>query len=334
MKVTRDMVDPQLRTMGKVMDLMMRPNSQTEESVRKQALNPPFYMTLIEKMLPKPKGVQVEERFIPREDGSQLRVLIRRPLEPKQGVPGILHIHGGGYHSGTPETEFHGAHYIKRSDCVMVSPAYRRSVEAPYPAALEDCFTALLWLKNNAAELGVRDDQIIVTGESAGGGLTAALTLYARDKGEVNIAFQMPLFPMIDDRNDSESAKDNDAHIWNAHTNEIGWKLYLGDLWGTDDIPAYAAPARATDYSGLPPTYTYVGAIDPFATETIEYVQNLQAAGVDAELDVYEGAYHGFDLVKRADVTKRAHEKLYSWFESAVQQYTAPQRQAEGESAS
>ena len=333
MKVTKDMIDPQLRMMGKLMDLIMRPNSQTEERIRKQAENPPFFMTLIEKMLPAPKGVETEDRWIPREDGSQMRVLIRKPLEPKEGVPGMLHIHGGGYHSGNPDIDMHGARYIEVSDCVIVSPAYRRSVEAPYPAALEDCYTALLWLKENAAELGVRDDQIIVTGESAGGGLTAATTLYARDKGEVNIAFQMPLFPMIDDRNNSESAKDNDGPIWNAHTNELGWKLYLGDLWGRDDVPGYAAPARATDYSGLPPTYTYVGAIDPFATETVEYVESLKAAGVEAELDVYEGAYHAFDLVKRAKVTKRAHERLYQWFETAIQAYTAPQHRTEAETA-
>lgn len=329
MKVTRDMIDPQLRLMGKLMDLIARPNSKTEEKVRKQEDNPPLFMKLIEKTLPKPKGVQTEERWIPREDGSQLRIVVIRPLEPKAGVPGILHLHGGGYYTGSPDLQMHAARYIDISDCVVVSPAYRRSVEAPYPAALEDGYTALLWLKENATELGVRDDQLIVTGESAGGGLTAATTLYARDKGEVNIAFQMPLFPMIDDRNNSESAKDNNAPLWNEHTNELGWKLYLGELWGSDDVPPYAAPARATDYTGLPPTYTYVGDLDPFYSETVEYVENLKAAGVTAEVDVHKGAYHGFDVVKRADVTKEAHKRLYQWFEMAVETYTAPQRETE-----
>lgn len=334
MKVTKDMIDPQLLRMGKLMDLMMRPNSLTEEKVRKQAENPPVMMTLVEKMLPAPKGLQTEERWIPRDDGSQMRIVVRKPLEPKEGVPGILHLHGGGYFAGNPDIDMHGARYIEISDCVIVSPAYRRSVEAPYPAALEDCYTALLWLKDNAAELGVRDDQLIATGESAGGGLTAATTLYARDKGEVNIAFQMPLFPMIDDRNNSESAKDNDAPIWNEHTNELGWRLYLGDLSGSGDIPPYAAPARATNHAGLPPTYTYVGAIDPFCSETVDYIEKLKSAAVSAEVDVYEGAYHGFDLVKKADVTKRAHENLYAWFETAVQEYTAPQRETENEATS
>ena len=326
MKVTRNMIDPQLRLMGKVLDLMMKPNALTEEKVRQQDENPPLIMKLIEKMLPAPKGLQIEERWIPRADGSQMRIVVRKPLEPKQNVPGILHLHGGGYYTGNPDMDIHGAHYIERCDCVIVSPAYRRSIEAPYPAALEDCYTALLWLKENAAELGVRDDKLIVTGESAGGGLTAAIALYARDKGDVNIAFQMPLFPMIDDRNNSESARDNNAPVWNAHTNELGWKLYLGELWGTEDVPPYAAPARATDYTGLPPTYTYVGSVDPFCSETVDYVENLKRAGVTAAVDVYEGAFHGFDMVKGADVTKRAHQRLYQWFEQAVQTYTAPQQ--------
>ena len=325
MRVTIDMIDPQLRLMGGVLEFMLGKRMRTVEGVRKTAEKPGLVMWLARNLSPKPKGYQVEERWIPRPEGPDMRILIRKPLEPKEGVPGILHIHGGGYHMGEPEGDMHSAGYIALSDGVIVSPAYRLSVEEPYPAALEDCYTALVWLRDNAPMLGVRDDQLIVTGESAGGGLTAATTLYARDKGDVNIAFQMPLFPMIDDRNNSFSAKDNDAPLWNATTNEVGWKLYLGDLWGTDEIPAYAAPARATDYSGLPPTYTYVGAVDPFCSETEEYIANLQAAGVDAELDVYAGCYHGFDAVKKADVTKQAHQTLFSWFESALGRYTAPQ---------
>ena len=215
--------------------------------------------------------------------------------------------------------------YIEASDCVIVSPEYRLSVEAPYPAALEDCYTALLWMKDNAGSLGIRDDQIAVAGESAGGGLTAATTLYARDKGEVNVAFQMPLYPMIDDRNNTDSAKDNDAPLWDSVTNEVGWKIYLGDLWGTDKVPAYAAPARATDYSGLPPTYTYVGSVEPFHDETVTYVENLKAAGVPAEIDVYDGAWHGFTLVKKADLSKTANQRHIEWFKKAVSEYFAPQ---------
>lgn len=328
MKVTNDMIDRQLRMTGRMLKLVTGKSMDTVENVRNKAGNPSLLDKVVGRLTPKPTGFAVEKRRIPRPEGRDMRILIRKPEQPKRNVPGILHLHGGGYHMGGPELEFHSAKYIEMSDCVIVSPAYRLSVKEPYPAALEDCYTALLWLKENAESLGVRDDQIIVTGESAGGGLTAALTLYARDKGEVNVAFQMPLFPMIDDRNNSHSAKDNNAPGWNETTNEVGWKLYLGDLWGTDDVPAYAAPARATDYAGLPPTYTYVGALDPFCSETEQYIENLQASGVPAELDVYQGAFHGFDVAKRADVTKRAHQNLYAWFQRALTSYTAPQPEA------
>lgn len=329
MKVARDMIDPQLRLMGRLVHLMVAGGLDDVETVRRRAEKPGIkgrVLDLLETVAaPTPKGVSVEERWIPRPSGPDMRILIRRPVEPREGVPGILHLHGGGYHSGRPESALHAGAYIRISGCVIVSPAYRRSVEAPYPAALEDSYTALLWLRDNAAALGVRDDQLVVTGESAGGGLTAATTLYARDRGEVNVAFQMPLFPMIDDRNDSHSARDNDAPIWNAATNEVGWRLYLGELWGTDDVPAYAAPARATDHAGLPPTYTYVGGVDPFRTETETYVANLRAAGVPAELDVHEGAFHGFDGAKHARITKEAHRRLHEWFARAVEEYTAKQ---------
>ena len=324
MKVTKDMIDPQLRVMVPGLNMMLR-GKRTVEDVRRSSANPGLMDRLVPLLAPKPKGIHTEERSIPRPDGSPMRIIIRRPPEPRHDVPGILHIHGGGYHMGSPELQFHCKPFIDMSGAVMVSPAYRLSVDEPYPAALDDCYTALLWLKENAASLGVRDDQLAVTGESAGGGLTAALTLYARDKGEVNIAFQMPLFPMIDDRNSSDSARDNDAPGWDAVTNEVGWKLYLGDLWGTDEVPAYAAPARATDYTSLPPTYTYVGSIDPFRSETETYIARLRAAGVPAELHVHDGAYHGFDGVRWAKVTKRAHALLYEWFEKAVEEYTAPQ---------
>ncbi len=150
---------------------------------------------------------------------------------------------------------------------VVVSPYYTLSVDKPYPAALDDCYVSLLWLKDNGERYGVRSDQIFIGGDSAGGGLTAALSLYARDKGEVNIAFQMPLYPMLDDRT-TVSSSDNMAPVWNEKSNENGWELYLGGLYGMADVPAYAAPARATDYSGLPPTCSFVGSVEPFLDET------------------------------------------------------------------
>lgn len=188
-------------------------------------------------------------------------------------MPGLLWIHGGGYAMGIPEQD-HGfvRSFVGATGCVMVVPDYKKSLYAPFPAALEDCYLALLWLKENGKKYGMRRDKIFVGGNSAGGGMTAALTLYARDRGEVNIAFQMPLYPMLDDR-PTETSKNNDAPVWNTKSNIAAWELYLGSDYGTDRVSKYAAPARETDFSGLPPTLTFIGSIDPFLAETKSYVE-------------------------------------------------------------
>ncbi len=208
----------------------------------------------------------------------------------------------------------------------MVAPEYTHSTKAPYPAALEDCYAALLWLKQNAARLGVRPDQLMVGGVSAGGGLAAALAIYARDKGEVAIAFQLPLYPMLDDRMMTASARDNDAPMWNTRSNEAAWKLYLGDLYGSDNVPAYAAPARLTDAVGLPPAFTFVGGIEPFCDETVLYFQMLRASGVNAECTVFDGCFHAFNKIgPYTTPAKEAEAALREHFKYAAEHYFAPQ---------
>ena len=166
----------------------------------------------------------------------------------KQKAPGILWIHGGGYVTGMAKMIYmsRALPLVKKYGAVVITPEYRLSWQAPYPAALLDCYEALKYLKNHARELGVDPSRIMVGGESAGGGLTAALCMYARDKGEVNIAFQMPLYPMLDDR-DTPSSRDNHAPVWNTRLNHAAWNLYLRpfrDHARNDRVPAYAVPAR------------------------------------------------------------------------------------------
>jgi acetyl esterase/lipase len=209
---------------------------------------------------------------------------------------------------------------------MVVAPDYRLGPEAPYPAALDDCYLALTWLRDHAAALGVRDDQLAVAGSSAGGGLAAALTLLARDRGEVAIAFQMPLYPMLDDRCATESARASGTPVWDAVTNRNAWRIYLGELAGTDRVPPYAAPARATDLAGLPPAFTYVGDIELFRDEVVDYVGRLRAAGVPVTFELLRGCYHGFDVVApRAPVSRRALELQAAWLREATARYTAPQ---------
>ena len=214
---------------------------------------------------------------------------------------------------------------VQRYGAVVVSPAYRLAPNHPYPAALHDCYAALRHLVNHADELGVNSGQIMMGGESAGGGLTAALCLYARDRGEVAIAYQMSLYPMIDDR-DTASSRDNHAPVWNTRRNRRAWKAYLGDLWGTDAVPPYAAPARAADLAGLPPAYTFVSATEPFYCEAMTYVEHLREAGVEAQIDVYPKGCHAFDmLLPFLPVSRRAIAAFERAFCHAAEHYTKKQ---------
>ena len=279
----------------------------------------------------KSEGMTKTRIHIPREDGHSLKVLIYRPDSPSSApATGVLWIHGGGYITGMASMVGwlgRPAPLVEKYGAVVISPGYRLSPRGRYPVALEDCYEALRYMVTHADELGIRKDQIFVGGESAGGGLCAALCLLARDRGEFNIAFQMPLYPMIDDR-DTPSSRANHNKVWNTKTNHFGWKRYLGPLYGTDDVPSYAAPARETDLRGLPPAYTFVCTGEPFYCETLTFVENLRSAGIEAGLDVYEGLYHAFDMLapKREESIKAA-ENFEKAFLHAVENYFAPNGQ-------
>ena len=273
-----------------------------------------------------------EKRMIAGPGGA-MRLVILRPAEMIGRVPGILWIHGGGYTMGTADMVIvsRGADAARRYGAVVVSPEYRLAGQAPYPAALEDCYAALLWLKEHAEELGVRDDQLMVGGESAGGGLTAAVCMAARDRHQVNVAFQMPLYPMLDCR-DTESSRDNHGKIWNTARNHEGWRRYLGELYGRPDVPPYASPARQTDYRGLPPAYSYVCKGEPFYTETLDYIRHLKEAGVEAEADVYPGDVHAFDeYLAWTPAGRQARAVFREKYKYAAEHYFAPQRREEEE---
>jgi len=273
------------------------------------------------------KGYTVEKAHIPSGDYSMKLLIIRSTVnkQPREKTPGILWIHGGGYAVGMAGMVFisRARRLVSEYGAVVISPEYRLAGKKPYPAALEDCYKALLYLKDHALELGCASDQIMVGGESAGGGLTAALCMLARDRGEVNIAYQMPLYPMIDHR-DTDSSRNNHGISWNTKRNRAAWKLYLRDIDG--EIPEYASPARQNDYSGLPPAYTFVGDREPFYCETLTYIENLQKAGISAGVDVYPTGFHAFDMLlpfrKISRQAIAAFEKEYLY---AAEHYRAAQ---------
>ena len=219
-------------------------------------------------------------------------------LRPKDRAPscGVLWIHGGGYITGMKEMVYmsRGADLVKKYGALVLSPGYRLAWQRPWPAAAEDCYAALQYLADRAGELAFPREKLMVGGESAGGGLAAAVCMMARDRG-IPVAFQMPLYPMLSNL-DTESSRDNHGKIWNTRRNHLGWRLYLrGDA--KKRVSPYAAPAGQTDFAGLPPCYTFVGEGEPFYRETLDYVQNLKAAGVEAEADVYPTDVHAFDML-------------------------------------
>ena len=197
---------------------------------------------------------------------------------------------------------------------------YRLSKKHPYPAALEDCYEVLKYIKTQSEELNFNINKIFVGGESAGGGLAIALSIYARDKKEINIAYHMPLCPMIDYR-ETVSSRNNTAPFWNTKMNKKAWGLYLKNI---EKISKYASPSLETNFQNLPPCYTFVGDIEPFLDETVTYVNNLKKAGIEAEVDVYENWFHSYDLIfPFTKKGKTAIKKFEDKFLYAIEHYSA-----------
>ena len=274
-------------------------------------------------MRPDP-AIRVRRLRIPTKQGG-IPALVLSPKAAPENAPGILWLHGGGYVAGMKEMVHmsRAVELVKRFGAVVLSPGYRLALQAPYPAAMDDCYAALLYLRSHAAALGVRSDQLMVGGESAGGGLCAAVCIKARDAGEVNVAFQMPLYPMLDDR-DTETSRDNHGRVWNTWKNHFGWRCYLRGA-DRETLPPYAAPARVENMEGLPPAYTFVSTGEPFYAETLEYIRRLKDCGIPASADVYETDMHAFDMMRPKDALSiEAARRFNESFAYAQAHYFAP----------
>jgi acetyl esterase/lipase len=257
---------------------------------------------------PAPDDVTVSEQCVPGRDGAPpVRVVVYTPAGQAAARSAFLHIHGGGYVVGFPEMNAaRNRRYAADFNCVVVSVDYRLPPEHPHPAPVEDCYAALRWLHDDAVALGVDRRRIAIGGESAGGGLAAALGLLARDRAEVPVAFQWLIYPMLDDRSCVSTSLNPHAgeFVWTAAGNTFGWRSLLGGRSpGSEGIACYAAPGRAENLAGLPPTLIAVGALDIFLDENLSYADRLLRAGVATELHVYPGAFHGFDMLPEARVS-------------------------------
>ena len=262
--------------------------------------------------MPDVPEVEFAARLVPGPRGApDVRVIVFRPKAAAGPLPAILHIHGGGYVMGTADMTEPAAKMLSRDlGCVIVSVDYRLAPETSHPGPVEDCYAALHWLHAHAAELGVDPARIALKGESAGGGLAAALALLARDRGEVPLCYQLLVYPMIDDRAPAEPHPFTGEFVWTHGSNRFGWASLLGHEPGAPGVSHYAAASRAEELAGLPPTYIAVGALDLFLEEDLEYARRLTRAGVPVELHVYPGAYHGFEAAGDTHTARQAQRNI------------------------
>lgn len=254
-------------------------------------------------------SVAVTEHLVPGHgDAPDVRLLLYRPEGLSAPAPVLLQIHGGGFVFGTAQLGDPRNRAMAQSvGCAVASVEYRLAPETPFPGGLEDCYAALVWLAEHADELGLDRGRIAVRGESAGGGIAAALAILARDRGGPPLRFQMLIYPMLDDRTViGEPHPYAGEFVWDGPSNHFGWLSWLGREPGSAEVPPLAAPARITDLTGLPPTFIAAAALDMFVEENLDFARRLLRAGIPTELYLAPGAFHGFEaMAPEAGVSRR-----------------------------
>ncbi|MCH2170541.1 alpha/beta hydrolase [Myxococcota bacterium] len=267
---------------------------------------------------PRPELSDRVERIdhqVPEKDGEPaLAIRVHRPKEIDETRGCLYWIHGGGLVMGSYEMEdARFDRWCQLFGIVGVAIEYRLAPETPYPGPIEDCYRGLAWVHENAGELGIDPERIGIGGASAGGGLAASLALLARDRGKYDIAYQLLIYPMLDDRQCTPSST-WEVPVWPPSANHYGWTAYLGEAKGSPDVSPYASAARAENLANLPPALVTVGSVDGFVDEDIDFALRLNQAGVATELHVYPGGPHGFDsMAPNSFVSVRARRDMEEW---------------------
>jgi len=266
-------------------------------------------LAAIDARLPEHEDVERVNHGAPSHDGATIPVRWYGAADADDAStagPAVVYLHGGGMIMASVDLyDRLVASYVAETGVPMLSVDYRLAPEHPHPSPVEDSFAGLRWLVDHADELGVDPGRIAVMGDSGGGGLAAGVALMARDR-DVPLARQVLIYPMLDDRTTTPDPNLAPFAGWSYDDNYTGWHALLGDRIGTDDVVAYAAPARAADVSGLPPAYVETGELDIFRDESIEYARRIAASGTSIELHVHPGCPHGFDRLGDIPVVRRA----------------------------
>ncbi len=261
-----------------------------------------WLINLLMSVMPAPKipeDILVENITIPGQaERTKIRLRIYKPKNIVAPTPVLIWMHGGGYVLGKPEQDDGScAQYVRELGIAVVSVDYRCAPKHPFPAGLEDCYSALKWVESHSEELGMDTNRIAIGGASAGGGLAAALIQLAHDRQAIAPVFQLLIYPMLDDRTALRTDIDDRINVtWSQKSNRFGWESYLGKPCGAEDVPAYSVPARREDLSGLPPAWIGVGSLDVFHDEDAAYAQRLKECGIECQMEIIPGAFHGFDV--------------------------------------
>ena len=318
MKFDKSKIDEELRAKGEVIHFVLPHYTKTKMKIVDKISS-----LIFKGKKPTDDDIDYKQIYIDRKDKSKLRVCLYSNKNSKSKYQlAVLWIHGGGYAMSVPEQDLiFFKQFVKKYNAVVIAPDYTKSLEKPFPAALEDVKLAFEFIKTQAEDLKVVADKIFVGGDSAGGGLAIALSLFSRDANDQSIACCFPIYPMISLRH-TETSKNNNMPVWNTKSNDCAWKLYLNgvDKQGLDF--KYAVPAEETDYSNLPPMISYVGTEDPFYAETVEFIENLKNFQIEHRFKIFEGCYHGFDVAcPKAAKSKQAKEFLMESFEFAYNKF-------------
>lgn len=264
-------------------------------------------------MPPLPAPAWSERSILGPAGAPDVRIIVINAKTDGSRRPCILHTHGGGYIIGDAKSGLRALQELAAElDCLIVSVDYRLAPETLFTASVEDNYAGLKWLYQHAHEMGGNKDRIAVMGESAGGGHAALLAIAARDRGEIPLAYQALIYPMLDDRTGSTEKKPPmmGAVIWTEAHNRFGWTSFLGVPAGSRHVPKAAVPARVESLKGLPPAFIGVGSIDLFVDEDIAYAQRLIDSGITVELSVVPGAFHGFDVIPGTTIGPRFRNTL------------------------
>jgi acetyl esterase/lipase len=266
-------------------------------------------------------GITSYDVSIPGHLGDEITISVLRRTDSLGGGACLFYTHGGGMIFGDRWTGMDRViPWIVKFDVVVVTVEYRLAPEFPDPTPIEDAYAGLRYAAEHAAEFGFDPNRLVVAGASAGGGIAAGLALLARDRGGPQLYAQLLICPMLDDRNKTVSSHQVDGvGIWARTSNDTGWNALLGERRGTESVSIYAAPARASDLSGLPPAFIDVGSVEVFRDEAVTYASRIWEAGGNAELHVWPGGFHGFDsLAPHAAVSQAAIAARDAWLDRTL----------------